>query len=208
MEIRAVAFDIDGTLVDSEPLHFEALQTVSTRYGVVISPVEPDHTGTSMDDVWLYLKGGYPESLTQTVWMGEILEEYLAGLAGLQPMPGALETMHHLKANGLRLSCVSNSIRRIVDANIASLGIGHLTDFTISRDDVSVGKPHPEPYLTAAERFGVHPAEMLVVEDSLTGQRAAEAAGARVLRLGADIAHLGEIVDWLGLAAPAQEAAG
>jgi len=81
---------------------------------------------------------------------------------------------------GVRMVCVSNSVRRIVDANIAALGIAGDIAFSISFDDVPHGKPHPAPYAMAASRLGLAPAQVAAVEDSETGAISANAAGLRV----------------------------
>ncbi len=74
-------------------------------------------------------------------------------------------------------ACVSNSGRRVVEANIGAIAMPDALRFALSRDDVTHGKPHPEPYLRAAERLGVHPSACIVVEDSPVGARSGKAAG-------------------------------
>ncbi|ODN69945.1 HAD family hydrolase [Methylobrevis pamukkalensis] len=201
MTIRAVAWDIDGTLVDSEPHHHDALRRVSARYGVTVAPVDPEHLGVSMDAVWDYFRGSYPEDLTQDVWLEEIVTEYLAGVTALTPFDGVVATMEALKAAGIRQCCVSNSYRRIVDANLAALGILHLIDFSVSRDDVSIGKPDPEPYRLACERFGLAPQEVLAVEDSRTGVASAKAAGLVAIHISVDLTDRADVLRHAGIAA-------
>ncbi len=99
----------------------------------------------------------------------------------LQPVPGAIEVMRELVARGVAQACVSNSGRRIVDANIKALGIGDMIAFSLSLDDVSSGKPDPEPYRQAARRLGAEPKATVAVEDSGAGARSARAAGLYVV---------------------------
>jgi HAD superfamily hydrolase (TIGR01509 family) len=89
--------------------------------------------------------------------------------------------MRELAARGVAQACVSNSGRRIVDANITALGIGKMIAFSLSLEDVSAGKPDPEPYREAARRLGAEPQGVVAVEDSGAGARSARAAGLYVV---------------------------
>ena len=184
---KAVAWDIDGTLIDSEPLHLQALVTVSARYRLDLSHEPEDRfRGRHMGDVWRALRAFYPGGLTEQRWAGEIIDTYIESAGALKPMPGALETVRELHARGIPQACVSNSERRVVDTNLKALGIGELIAFSISRDDVTAGKPDPEPYREACRRLGCAPHDVLAVEDSDTGAQSAQAAGLKVLRVEAD----------------------
>ncbi|MDX8465677.1 HAD family phosphatase [Mesorhizobium sp. VK23B] len=178
MTIRAVAWDIDGTLVDSEPLHHEALVTVCQRWQVDLSDV-PDgrFNGVHMPDIWLALADRMPPTLTEQIWNDSIIDYYAAKCPTLEPTTGAIEAMYYFDERGVRQVCVSNSGRAIVDANIRALGIKERIVFSISLDDVRQGKPDPEPYATACARLGLRPRQVLAVEDSLAGLRSARAAG-------------------------------
>src|SRR5450432_1446349 len=147
---RAVAWDIDGTLIDSEPLHQRGLVAASADLGVDLSDLDPEaFRGVHARDIW---KAG-------------IESYYVAHAAELEPNPGAIEAMRELAARGVAQACVSNSGRTIVDANIEALGIGKIIAFSLSLDDVSSGKPDPEPFREAARRLGVAPQATVAVED-------------------------------------------
>ncbi len=183
---KAVAWDIDGTLIDSEPLHLAALVTVSARYGLDLSHEPEDRfRGRHMGDVWRALRAFYPGGLSEQRWADEIIDTYIERAPSLRPMPGALETMRELHARGIRQACVSNSERRVVDANLKALGVVDLIEFSISRDDVTAGKPDPAPYLEACRCLGLAPHDVLAVEDSDPGAQSAQAAGLKVLRIDA-----------------------
>ncbi|HEY9216305.1 MAG TPA: HAD family phosphatase [Ancylobacter sp.] len=183
---KAVAWDIDGTLIDSEPLHLAALVEVSMRYGLDLSHEPEDRfRGRHMGDVWRALRAFYPGHLTEQLWADAIIDTYIESAPSLRPIPGALETMLELRARGIRQACVSNSERRVVDANLQALGVHDLIEFSISRDDVTAGKPDPEPYLEACRRLGLAPHDVLAVEDSDPGALSAQAAGLKVLRIDA-----------------------
>ena len=201
---RAVAWDIDGTLIDSEPLHERALAAASAALGADLSDLEPDaFRGVHAIDIWEALKPRFPAGSSFKTWIAAIEGYYVAHVGELAPNPGALEAMRKLSERGIAQACVSNSGRTIVDANIEALGIGKIIAFSLSLDDVSSGKPDPEPYREAARRFGAKPQAVVAVEDSGAGARSARAAGLYVVGyapeghafVGADlsIAHLDEI---------------
>lgn len=180
--LQAVAWDIDGTLIDSEPVHHIALLTVSARYGVDLSS-EPEHrfVGRHLGDVWLALAKHYPRSLEQAAWLAEIHDVYIDNLPRLNARPKMVEAVRALHKRGIPQACVSNSERRIVDANLEVLGIANYIAFSISREDVAVGKPDPAPYREACRRLKFAPDEVLAVEDSGAGVQAAVSAGMPVI---------------------------
>jgi HAD superfamily hydrolase (TIGR01509 family) len=179
---RAVAWDIDGTLIDSEPLHQRALVAASTALGVDLSDIEPEtFRGVHAIDIWKAIKPRFPPGSLFKTWIAAIEDHYVAHVGALEPNPGALEAMRELATRGVVQACVSNSGRAIVDANIEALGIGRIIAFSLSLDDVSSGKPDPEPYREAARRFALQAAEVVGVEDSRAGARSARAAGLYVV---------------------------
>jgi HAD superfamily hydrolase (TIGR01509 family) len=179
---RAVAWDLDGTLIDSEGLHQRALIDESAALGADLSDL-PDEAfrGVHMRDVWAALKPRFPSGVERQAWLAAIERFYVAQAPGLKPMPGALEAVRALAALGVAQACVSNSGRPIVDANLDALGIRQTIAFSISLNDVSAGKPDPEPYREAARRFALAPAAVVAVEDSGAGARSGRAAGLYVV---------------------------
>jgi HAD superfamily hydrolase (TIGR01509 family) len=179
---RAVAWDLDGTLIDSEGLHQRALIGTSAAFGADLSDL-PDEAfrGVHMRDVWTALKPRFPEGVERQAWLAAIERFYVARAPGLAPTPGALEAVRALAALGVAQACVSNSGRAVVDANLDALGIRQTMAFSISLDDVSAGKPDPEPYREAARRLALPPAAVVAVEDSGAGARSARAAGLYVV---------------------------
>ena len=179
---RAVAWDIDGTLIDSEPLHERALAAASAALGADLSDLEPDaFRGVHALDIWKALKPRFPAGSSFKTWIAAIEDYYVAHAGELEPIPGALEAIRKLAERGIAQACVSNSGRTIVDANIEALGIGTIIAFSLSLDDVSSGKPDPEPYREAAHRFALPAAAVVAVEDSGAGARSARAAGLYVV---------------------------
>lgn len=178
MNLHAIAWDIDGTLVDSEPLHHESLVTICGRWKVDLSDVpEERFHGVQMHDIWLTLAHRMPPTLDELTWNNEIVDYYATQCVALGPTPGAIEAIDFFAEQGIKQVCVSNSGRAIVDANILALGIKDRVEFSVSRDDVQNGKPDPEPYLAACARLDLQPTQVLAVEDSLAGLRSARSAG-------------------------------
>jgi HAD superfamily hydrolase (TIGR01509 family) len=206
---RAVAWDIDGTLIDSEPLHQRALVAASAALGADLSDLEPEaFRGVHARDIWKALNARFSAGTKFETWIAAIEGYYVAHAGELEPVPGALEAMRELAARGVAQACVSNSGRAIVDANIKALGIGKIIAFSLSLDDVSSGKPDPEPFREAARRLGAEPHATVAVEDSVAGARSARAAGLFVVGyapsgevfVGADrsVAKLMEVVALFG----------
>lgn len=197
---RAVAWDIDGTLIDSEPLHHRALVAICGELGADLSDL-PDQAfcGTHIRDVWKILRPRLPDSTVEAEWIAAINSFYVENRAELMLLPGAVATIRTLAGRGVAQACVSNSSRRVVDANIDALGIADKLAFSISLDDVEHGKPDPEPYARACARLGLPPAQVVAVEDSLAGARAARAAGLHVIGYGSaafdDIDHAIDAID-------------
>lgn len=192
--ILAIAWDIDGTLIDSEPVHHKALMAVSARYGVDIAADDGRFIGVAMSDVWTVLSPLYPPSLDNRTWLAEIVDAYIGHVAELAPMPGAPEAVLALARAGLIQCAVSNSSRRIVDANLKAMGLDRVMSFSIAREDVSEGKPDPEPYQLACTRLRLDPSNVLAVEDSIVGAQSATAAGMPVLRYLADFIDFSAIL--------------
>ncbi len=179
---RAVAWDIDGTLIDSEPLHHRALLAACRDLGTDLSDL-PDQAfrGIHVGDVWKAISPRLPVEVAQAEWLARINDHYVAHRDSLVALPGAVATIRALATLDVLQVCVSNSSRSVVDANIDALGIADALAFSLSLDDVARGKPDPEPYRRARERLGVAPDEMAAVEDSLSGVRSARAAGLYVV---------------------------
>lgn len=178
MGIRAVLWDIDGTLIDSEPVHLQALLAVCRRFDVDISDL-PDETfiGVDLNGVWEALKGRFPENLGRDAWKTWIDDCYVHQAGTLRVMPGAIDTIQSLDGLGFRQAAVSNSGRMVVDANLELLCLDRIFEFSISLDDVSEAKPSPEPYLQALTKMDISPSQGLAVEDSASGAISAQAAG-------------------------------
>lgn len=175
--IRAVLWDIDGTLLDSEIWHQRATLEVCRRCGHDLTEAEYAATlGVAFTDIYARLDAVRPMGLSFTAWVDTITEMYFARLPEVERRPGGVELVDALAARGVIQACVSNSGREVVEVNLRHIGNPHLL-FAISRNDVTKGKPDPEPYLLAARRLGLPPEACAVIEDSPTGARSGKAAG-------------------------------
>lgn len=184
--ILAVAWDIDGTLIDSEPLHLFVLQRICERYNVDISDLTEDHfVGVHIGEVWKELQSRFPEGLRFAQWVGELNALYTENADQLIEIEGAHEVVRALAQAGIKQVAVSNSNRAVVNANLAALGIEHHLKFSLSLDDVIEGKPDPFPYRLACCKLGIDPGQVLAVEDSQTGAASARAAGLKLAYLSA-----------------------
>ena len=182
MTPKAVFWDMDGTLVDSEPLHEAAL--VAALRSVGIAPPTDLHErvlGIAAWPVYEMLRDEFGLSLPFDDWILRKYDHYLPMTEMLKPRPGAIEVFNELRALGVEQAVVSNSDRLIVDANLSAVGLIYPGMRTVSRNDVIDGKPLPEPFLRAAYLAGVDPADAFAVDDSLTGAMAGLAAGMKTI---------------------------
>jgi HAD superfamily hydrolase (TIGR01509 family) len=173
---------MDGTLVDTEPYWIECEFALAEKYGGTWSR---EHglavIGKDLIDSATYMR----EHMGIDPTPRQIVEELLDGVVQLLGqevpwMPGARELLAALRANDVPCVLVTMSWRRFVEPVIQALPEGSF-DALVVGDEVSHGKPHPEPYLRAAELVGFAPGETLAIEDSPTGAASAQAAGCQLL---------------------------
>ncbi len=175
---RAVVWDVDGVLIDSEPLHLSSLTETCRRYGFDFDAVDNARwLGKSFIDMWNGIAEFRGFGLTYDELHDEIIDLYVSRVHGAMARAPAPELVARLGLRGVAQACASSSPRRIVEANVAAIGVaGHLAAI-LGREDVPHGKPAPDLYLLAAERLGRAPGDCLAVEDTDSGLAAAKAAG-------------------------------
>jgi HAD superfamily hydrolase (TIGR01509 family) len=176
---RAVVFDMDGLLLDTEVLWQRAEEELFAAHGAVFSHEDKMRViGTSFEhtaDFFSERLGEPPERGPELV--DEMIEMMHASLQrDVAGRPGALELVARLRGR-VALGLASNSPRRLVDAALRTAGLTAVFDAIVTAEDVARAKPAPDLYLLACERLGVAPAEALALEDSASGVTAAKAAG-------------------------------
>jgi mannitol-1-/sugar-/sorbitol-6-/2-deoxyglucose-6-phosphatase len=177
--IDAVIFDMDGLLIDSEPLWVRAEIAVFGSVGVLLCEEDCALTkGLRTDDVVGYWHARRPWSGASPRDLEARLVEAVAELvrAEGQPLPGIATALQAAAEEGRRLALASSSPSRIIRAALERLGLEAAFSVVQSAETEPLGKPHPGIFLTTAERLGVRPTACLVLEDSLTGVIAAKAA--------------------------------
>ena len=184
MPLAAVLWDMDGLLVDSEPLWTVAEVALAEQLGGRWSDqLKAAIAGTRLDvAVPAILEHyGQPTDPATVGWASDWLLKRMVELYAENPplMGGVPELLQALDEAGVPQALVSSSYRVLVDAVLAH-GYGPFA-VSISGDEVTHGKPHPEPYLTAAARLGVDPVSCVVLEDSSAGVLSGEAAGCAVV---------------------------
>lgn len=180
--LHAVLWDMDGTIVDTEPYWFAAEYEVVANHGVSWSD---DHAralvGFDLLDSGRYMIEHGGVRLTPHEIVELLLDSVVSNMKREVPWrPGARELLADVRGNGIPTALVTMSWKRFATEVVNALPAGAF-DVSVVGDDVERGKPHPEPYLLAAERLGVDITKCLAIEDSPTGVASALAAGATVL---------------------------
>ena len=174
----AVLWDMDGTLVDTEPYWIAAEHDIVEEHGGTWTE-ELAHQLVGQD---LLVAATFIRDNSAVDWSPErIVDEMLGRVIGkvsehIPWRPGARELLEALKAEGVPSALVTMSWRSLADAVLGALPEGTF-DVVVTGDEVSHGKPHPEPYRAAARLLGVSPQDCVAIEDSPTGVRSAAAAG-------------------------------
>jgi len=178
-------FDLDGTLVDSEPLHFETTNRVLARFGFHLdASAFAEFIGSAEDRYWEALKKRFPLSGTpgeladlRTAEMLALLED-----AKVETLPGVLPLLDFLDAAGIPRAIASSAPRPQIAASLRASGLdSRFPIFLSGHEDVARSKPAPDIYRAAAGRLKVSPRDCIAVEDSATGVESARSAGAFVV---------------------------
>ena len=178
----AVLWDMDGTLVDTEPEWIRAEYELARENGGSWSEEHAlELVGNDLLETGRYMREHAGISLEPAEIVEQLLDRVVERVSRRVPWrPGARELLDQLRAEGVRCALVTMSYRRFVAPILATLAPDTF-EVVVTGDVVSQGKPHPEPYLTAAALLGVAPADTVAIEDSNTGARSAEEAGCTVL---------------------------
>lgn len=189
--MRAVLWDMDGTLVDSEKLWDVSLSALYRSFGGALSrETRMSLVGASAAEtmVTVFAELGLqqdPEAMEESArWLHQYTAQLFEG--GLPWCDGAPELLEMLAVEDIPMVLVTNTQRELTECALNSIGRHYFSD-SVCGDEVPSGKPAPDPYLRAAELLGLKPSDCLAVEDSVTGAAAAEAAGCAVLVVPNDV---------------------
>jgi HAD superfamily hydrolase (TIGR01549 family) len=176
---RAVVFDMDGLLLDTETLWQGAEEELFRRYGDVFTMDDKLAVmGTTAEATAAYYAQRLHRSYEEGVALFEEMRQIMLGLLKLQVSgrPGAIELVERLRGR-IPLALASNSSSDIVGTALATARLSDAFDAVVTSDDVAEGKPAPDIYLLACERLDVRPEDALALEDTASGIAAAKAAG-------------------------------
>ncbi|WP_367650250.1 HAD family hydrolase [Nocardioides sp. zg-1230] len=178
----AVLWDMDGTLVDTEPYWIATEFAMAEKYGGTWSQEHAlNLVGNALLESGDYIRAHMGIDRTPQQIVDELLDGVVARVEVEVPWrPGARELLTDLHGRGVPCALVTMSWQRFVDPILAQLPEGVFAS-VVTGDRVELGKPHPEPYLTAAAELGLDPADCLAIEDSNTGATSAVAAGCTVV---------------------------
>ena len=185
MKIKAVLFDMDGVLVEAKEWHYDALNRALDLFGLKISRFDHlstfDGLPTKKKLEMLTLEKGLPRELHD--FLNEMKQLYTMEIVHTKCKPKFEQeyALSKLKDMGLKIAVCSNSIRNTVVTIMDKTCLSHYIDVIISNEDVSKGKPDPEMYIKAMNKFNLLPSECLIVEDNENGIKAAKASGAHLL---------------------------
>ena len=177
----AVVFDMDGVLLDSEPIGYEAMRQVMTAQGAPYDEAENDEfVGRTTTESFRILR----ERRSLRPGIEELLRQFCEAKIRLiyesaRPLPGVPDVLERVRAVGYRLALASSAELPIIAATVETLGLLGCFELRVSGEEVPRGKPAPDVFLEAARRLALAPRDCLVVEDSRNGLLAARAAGMR-----------------------------
>lgn len=184
--LAALIFDMDGVLVDSEPLHMQVERASLARLGVTLTAAQQAAmVGTGQQQMWAQWKKEYQLELDVDTLQRQHRQALLAAVAAsdLAPMPGVTALLAWAQQQGLRCALASSSPRELVQAMLTRIGLQAALPVQACGDEVTLAKPDPALLQLVARRLGLPAAACLVIEDAQHGVSAALAAGMRCIGL-------------------------
>jgi sugar-phosphatase len=182
--INTVLFDMDGLLLDTEPLWGESMLRVAQRHNIPITDDRfKETTGLHIKEVTDYWSVKYPWQGSPSAHVAEEILDDIIDTAKQKGrvLPGVISTLDLLKNEGFKIGLASSSPIRMIDALIKHFGIYGYFDEISSADYVQLGKPHPAVFIHCANQLQANPMQCLVLEDSVNGMIAAKAARMKVI---------------------------
>ena len=178
--LKAVIFDMDGVLIDSEPVHYQANKEIMEEFGYSLDyEYYKGFIGSTLTHMWETLKKKYDikKDIKELNAMSEKYSRDVVKRDGYINIPGACELVKMFNKNGIKLAVASSSSAYIIEDVLNSLDIKEYFDAVVSGENIKNPKPAPDIFLAAAEKIGVSPEECIVIEDSANGVNGAQKAG-------------------------------
>lgn len=179
--MKAVIFDMDGVIADTEPLHEKSRDAMLEEFGLDVATVSPRAYAKSKRAFWLETAEEFNLPYTAeelTIKEFDILME-IAERSGLQPTAGLVDVLNALRSKNIKTAVASSSDRVYVEKILKITGLEEQFDFITCGNEVEKAKPEPFVYLKTLDKLGLAAEETIAVEDSDTGAKAAVAAGIR-----------------------------
>ncbi|MVX66096.1 HAD-IA family hydrolase [Clostridium chromiireducens] len=182
--MKAVIFDMDGVIIDSEPIHFEVdLQTISELGGDILKEDLEKYVGTTNEYMYTDIKNKFniSKSLEEIIhYKVELTKKKIIEL-DLEPIEGIRELLKELKNKNINTAIASSSPRDFIELVVSKFKLENYIEYIISGEEVKHGKPDPDIYIETAKKLRVSPEECIVIEDSRNGVLAAKAAGMKCI---------------------------
>ena len=178
--LKAVIFDMDGVLLDSEPFHYFIEGEIYKSLGIFIpEEIRVNFVGLGNKEMWTFIKNKYAlkqsiEELTQLNDRERF--SYMSQLTGLTPNPGVQNLLEELKKNNIKIALASSSPKEVIDILIGKINLLEYFDLMVSGDAFKKGKPEPDIFIQTAKLLNEDAANCIVIEDSTNGIKAAKAA--------------------------------
>ncbi|OGD84588.1 hypothetical protein A2165_02420 [Candidatus Curtissbacteria bacterium RBG_13_40_7] len=180
--IRGVIYDLDDLMVNSYPLHMEAMLKIFEKYGKDMgnlpSQMVKNMVGRRIKDILTDLIGFFELDVDFEKFSKERSDIFLALVKSkIKPMPGLLKSLRLFTENNFKIALGSSGTKKYINIVLKKFSIKDYFNVIVTGDDVKNGKPNPETYLVSAQKLGLKPQNTLVLEDATNGIESAKVAG-------------------------------
>lgn len=185
--IKAVIFDMDGVIIDSEPIHRKVEKRIFEELGIIVTDEEHNsYVGMTSKSMWSQIKKKH--NCKKEFSVEELIElevdtfiESLLSYENIGSITGVVEFIDELHRNGIKLALASSAVRRSIETVVNMFKLQKYFEIRTSGEDIKKGKPCPDIFLLTAKHLNINPNECVVVEDSRNGVKATKAAGMKCI---------------------------